>query len=105
MTLLIFIISIWNYLGVNDPEILFKISPSFSDRQLIKIEKKLLKNNNISAKIQVLKRDRNGQIIHLKYQVINKSSCESDNFAELHIRNDGCWISDKLDTNKGNAQN
>lgn len=105
MALLILIISIWSRIGGDDPIILYKISPTFSDRKLLKIERKLLKNHNIFAKIHVIKRDKNGKIKHLKYQVTNKSSCESDNFAELLIRNNGCLISDKLASKKENAQN
>lgn len=98
MKKLLIITFLLGLLAFQIPNVLFVVKPSFTDKQLLQIEDSLKTKYGIIAKIAVLKRDSEGNIIHLKYTKSGLSgcSCESDDFAELHIKNNGCWISDKI---------
>lgn len=78
----------------------FKVFPNFSEKQIKKIEKQVLKEFKIKVTIEVIKRDADKKIVHLickRYDLAGKpkSSCESDNFGVLEITDWGCKIADK----------
>lgn len=78
----------------------FKVFPDFSEKQIKKIEKQVLKEFKIKVTIEVIKRDSAKKIVHLickRYDLDGKpkSSCGSDNFGVLEITDRGCKIADK----------
>ncbi len=95
MKKLLAIVLLFSICGFQNPDVLFRIKPSFSDKQLREIEDSLKIKYDIIAKITVLKRDAEGNIKHIKYEG-GGVGCRSDDFAELHIKNGACWISDKI---------
>lgn len=98
MKKLLVIAFLFGLLAFQIPNVLFVVKPSFTDKQLLQIEYSLKTKYGIIAKIEVLKRDADGNIIHLKYEKngVGGVGCESDNFGQLSIRYDGCGISDKM---------
>ncbi|GHB72491.1 hypothetical protein [Persicitalea jodogahamensis] len=77
-----------------------KVTPDFTDEQITKAEQDALKSFSQKVEIKVLKRNGNGEIVHLKciyYDTPGKfsASCESDSFGCLLIKKSGCTIADK----------
>jgi hypothetical protein len=95
MKKLMAIVLLFSIFGFQNPDVLFRINPSYSDKKLREIEDSLKSKYYILAKITVLKRDAEGNIKHIKYEG-GGAGCESDNFGLLSIRSGGCGISDKI---------
>jgi hypothetical protein len=80
----------------------YEIHADFTDQQVKEVEAKAKENLKINFNIEVLKRDKKNEIIHLiytKYKDLNSdkvlSICESDNFKVLTISYSSCSILDK----------
>lgn len=82
--------------GFQTPNVLFVVKPSYSDIRIHEIEDSLKSQYGIIAKIDILKRDTEGNIVHLKYSKTGGGGCESDNFGALQILAGGCRISVRI---------